>query len=874
MSSVLPFITDTDMDDDLEYGIESQIQSINSNIDNINEDEQLNPFYVSRNGGNLKDLKWGDIYRSFNHVIIMCLTDHQKPENLEKLFSNKIKKTDINSIKNITYFRTSINILKNRDHFYKSNIISKNDLSKLFQENDFNESEIVLAFFEMNEENTRKYCEMYQSSEDLFELENKMEIYNYYLSNKKSDTFVKLDLNTFFKNMKESEYWSNTNNLDINITHSFIDREFNNQRNSTNNFQVINSKNFKIKTGLPDYPINDVENTEKMFVKKDKNLFVDPSIIIRKDKQNKKRTFYSTNIDNTTINNEYVDKLYNLIDTEKLQYQFINKLLLSKEYCHLVLGNKNLLTKINPIIEKYKHVFKYTIGYAWLTFYLEECLARSKSTKFSRFSFDIETASKLPVFPYIYNDLKQNPYITTLIDDGELINNNTYGLHFIDGYDGYGITNLVEFRKRLNIFMCDNPELNVLEGIDWTKFAISGSLITACLQKRSPLLDQMIKKANNDDSEGFKQFINKYYNDSDVDLMSNDASLIGFLNSVKEVYSLVKKNLNATDKESRYEIVKSFAISITKYFFAEYLKDFNETYGFNKTLEEFEKMTDDILFKTYVYNKYINTKLILNKKLVNGNNIDNIFVKEYMIPNSYDNMNIYKVDADNYENYVSQDSDILYHLNDFGHNVQQKDNKLVMKISENIRIKIFCKNTKIETFRIKDKEFFNTVARFHFPCVRAYYQGDNVHILPSCITAMMTGVNIEYKYFAGIRNPVDIINKYMQRGFSILLNKFELNLWLEYNKNPENKSTIKYDGSENNKKELTGGKIISNKIYNIDNPVNYNNIMTTNEQLVQYYKKYNKNSCIDITKIKTINNNGNINKLYQSFIDLAYEEIN
>ena len=53
----------------------------------------------------------------------------------------------------------------------------------------------------MNEENTRKYCDMYQYSEDLFELENKMEIYNYYLSNKKSDTFLKLDIDTFFKDM-------------------------------------------------------------------------------------------------------------------------------------------------------------------------------------------------------------------------------------------------------------------------------------------------------------------------------------------------------------------------------------------------------------------------------------------------------------------------------------------------------------------------------------------------------------------------------------------------------------------------------------------------------------------------------------------------
>ena len=81
----------------------------------------------------------------------------------------------------------------------------------------------------------------------------------------------------------------------------------------------------------------------------------------------------------------------------------------------------------------------------------------------------------------------------------------------------------------------------------------------------------------------------------------------------------------------RYETVKTFAIVITKHFFVKYLKDFNETYGFNKTVEEFEKMSDDILFKTYLYNIYIKSKLIFNKKLINDQNINNIFVKEYMI---------------------------------------------------------------------------------------------------------------------------------------------------------------------------------------------------------------------------------------------------
>ena len=156
-------------------------------------------------------------------------------------------------------------------------------------------------------------------------------------------------------------------------------------------------------------------------------------------------------------------------------------------------------------------------------------------------------------------------------------------------------------------------------------------------------------------------------------------------------------------------------------------------------------------------------------------------------------MNIYIVDANNYEYYQAQSSEVIYYRNDFGKILPKKENAMVIKFSENIRFQLFCKSTKIEMFRIKEKEFFNTVARFHFPCVRAYYQGDNVYMLPSCITSMMTGLNIEYKYFAGIRNPVDIINKYMHRGFGVLLNKFEINKLLEYNKNLDDSNLLKYN---------------------------------------------------------------------------------
>jgi hypothetical protein len=876
----LKFITNNDEIDDID-NIDNidDIDNIDYKINqNQNQNENLNPFFVGTKGGNIKQLLYGDIYRNYNSVIIITLSS---TVNINDFNSNNIFKEFINEddiINNgLTYFRTSLNIIKNKQHYERINIISKKYLTKLFQSEDFNESELVLCIFEMNEENTRKYFEFYKSHDELVEIDNKINIMNYYINDDKLKNIINTD--NIINSIKESKYWSNKDYLDINITDSFIEREFNSKRNH-NNLVVLQDKNNKekkekiiIKEGDKEYyddtdnMTNDNNNNIKKQKKskKDKDNFIDPALIIKNRPDNGKKKFYTTYID-STYTNEMICNIFNKITDEKLKYDLLNNLLVSKEYCHLVLNNSKLLESQKELFDKYKNVFKYTFGYAWLTFYLEECVSRTKSTKKSRFSLDINTASKLPVFPFTYSDLKQNPYMTILIDNKEIITNNTYGLSYIENYDGYGVCDLNTFKKRFNIFTSQNPEIDPLKGINWNKFAVSGSSITACLQKRSPLLDECIKQSKDED-EGFNKYIRKYYGESDIDLMSNEQSMTEFLKSVQNVYDLLKQNLNANDNERKYEVVKSCGISITEHFFTYYLDDFNKTYNLNLTSEEFEKKSDQLLFKVYIYHKYILNKNEQIKVILKDNKLDinNKFFQEFLIPNNYDSMNIYRIDSENYDNFNNMDTEIIFRKNDFINNEQKKykesENKIVIKFSENFRFKLCCKNTNIEMFRIKDKEFFNTVARFHFPCVRAYYNGSNVYMLPSCISAMMTGVNIEYKYFAGIRNPNEIINKYIQRGFGILLNKYEINLWVEYNK------------SNNLYQNGLGEKLISNKIYQIDNPINIHKYYTS-ELLKQYYDKFNKNMSIDFTKMKTISENGNINKYCKSYVDYCYEIMN
>jgi hypothetical protein len=62
-------------------------------------------------------------------------------------------------------------------------------------------------------------------------------------------------------------------------------------------------------------------------------------------------------------------------------------------------------------------LYRYLFGYAWLTFVIEENINRTNTNKNSRYIFDINTANKLPVFPYTVENFKWNPYFIFLVND-------------------------------------------------------------------------------------------------------------------------------------------------------------------------------------------------------------------------------------------------------------------------------------------------------------------------------------------------------------------------------------------------------------------------------------------------------------------------
>jgi hypothetical protein len=208
--------------------------------------------------------------------------------------------------------------------------------------------------------------------------------------------------------------------------------------------------------------------------------------------------------------------------------------------------------------------------------------------------------------------------------------------------------------------------------------------------------------------------------------------------------------------------------------------------------------------------------------------------------------------------------------------IENKNNTYNIKI--NIKYKIISHELKhpLELFMVKYNDFFATVQTFHLPCVRAYYDGLNVYMTPSCISAHLTYMNLDYKYFAGSQEPADIIYKYRSRGFGTWLNSTEKKIYVEKTK------------------DILKGAILSNerifqpRLYNIDDyhsvfPVDleigykYINELPNLEyktfftEIDKYYNTISNPNINFIQSLQTINQNGSIYPFKKWTIKTVYE---
>ncbi len=719
-----------------------------------------------------------NIKEYFSCIYILCIKDDYKIP-YEFFLQSISYELLLEVYSHLLIIKAPIRMLKNPYHFTNIIILSdaKLQLCNIFKYS-LESKNIVLPIFTINYFHITPYINQYYKYQltDLINIIKLNQNFNYNASSLK-DLIAKLS---------ESTYW--TKGIPINFTNAFINRRFLDKR--------------KIK-------LSAIENYMGLTHNTGKNPFDNDTIKNKKHYTEHASKNIPFKIKTSNLTFDKINELFNSLSKDNQELLFMH-LIASKKHAYLVLNNNYILTLLSLFIQENK-TLKYLLSYAWITFYLEECIQGNKIKITDRFIFSVDIASKLPYFTFDHTDPKDNPYIPLLIHDLEYGPDTFHSVNERFIHTG-GVCNLATFKKRIHMFLTGDPDNNILSGLDFKEndICIAGSIIAACGPKNIHIIHSQpatttfvgvprvftgatsatgttsatsatsatggtgttsatgcIKIPKTDD-ELFKDFLKNHYSDSDVDMIIKNVDITTkegytkFVDTIKIIYDTIKEKYIDT------ELI---------------LTPLNYLFVSKKHIEEHISLDGNISNKINHIYSHINEPEIINKfkplyeqlkarrraEFVHKYSLEEITKWEEQYPDMLNN-NTFKI-------CISTNTTDSY--------------SLVFTCKAHITSSGLSR--KLEIFSIKEDDFFSVVSTFHFPCVRGIYDGSNVYLTPSCITAFMTLMNIDYKYVCCAKDPIELILKYKDfRGYGIYLNIDEKKsvikyimknqkYWLQYN---------------------------------------------------------------------------------------------
>lgn len=588
--------------------------------------------------------------------------------------------------------------------------------------------------------------------------------------------------------------------------------------------------------------MNNLFNLNKKFLKNISNIKLNQfytGIVINdniEDKISNLKNLLESNI----IDNDNFNKLFDKISL-KDKYYLIMYGLISPNLYRNIIDNKYILDYINKnnYIENFGTLIYYLKSYTNILLYLSEILYTAELNV--EVMISINNALLIPWFPTNYEKIEYT--IPILVEKKNLnIKNNilvSNQLEIAQNNLTYGIVSIEEFKKRINIFICNSEIIDLFENINWSNILLCGSIMAACLPKFNTIMLNHLNLDNGKYIVNFSKFIETYYNESDIDIMCNIADIYDYYDKIIEFKEVLDENIKLKfNSNIKSELISNKSVTILLS----------------------ENFLLDIIKKN---NINLSIKNIKNKLINNLKELQDIIYKYYIenyLENLYENLNINIKFVDTKYNKLflpADKNDIsLVILNN------KEKNNFEVKINYKFRLKSKFLNHNIEFFQNK-KPIVSQILNFHLPIVRSYYDGLNVYLSPSCIIACHTMINIDYKYFASSIEPYEVINKYRMRGFGTLLNNIDKNNFIAYINKDDNLLKL-YDINRlhyyryNN---ITGSLSYNSSIYKplqiLKNIYN----KTTNISINKIKKKFSTfNDCInyiteDKTKINYINQN-------------------
>ena len=766
----------------------------------------------------------------FDKIYILCprkkdfdinnITNNESIVNLELILfesSNRI-------IKNFTFFNNIVLIDKEQLHNF--NIFGYQLENKV----------ICLPIFHISFLDLTNYLSNINCVNNLDTFYKNIVLSDYFQDNFKNEVFNNKLLYSLI-HLNEAKYWTYSFNCKLNITKQFNDRRF----SIKNKLKLGNHEIAKLFSDIEDGLVEDNYLVE--VYKKTKYTDITANT-------GKFKIFYP--VKECKYTNNEIFELCTFLEqkaSQKVLNNLITMLLASKKYCHLILNNYSLMNHFKHYFldESNKVLAHKLISYSWVRFYYEECIKRSYISKDDMFIFDIDTASLLPIYPFNSQDPTNNPYFPILIDKKSL-ENNIYGVKCSnENITSKKICNLEQFGKRFNIFTSGFMDRDIFMGIDFekNKMAISGSIMAACIQYKNPLVD-LFDLSNCHESKDtsqpsinaiYNRYFDEYYPEADIDIMIKTQNMLEFIDISKNVFKKVRENIMifsqyADEEHFKINYIKKVYLNVNKKYVRE--KFSNSKYSYEDIITNLSKIHIKKLFQPIIIKYYKDLKNDYNEQ-------DVLKYPEYFeLPSSDDIIiNLYddekntriidtksKKQLQGLDDEMSDEEETEHDENNLDNASDNITDEIYNDIKVNIQLKAKVTsphmNHDLEIFPIFGDDFFSVVHKFHLPCVRAYYDGSNVYMTPSCISAHMTNTNIDYKYISGNKDPIEIINKYRMRGFGTILNKNEITMFLNYiSKVPFWKNLYQVDDNKKHISHIFGEldptkRIFHPRLFNID----------------------------------------------------------
>ena len=699
-----------------------------------------------------------NICLSYKEVYILTVKNNSRC-HIKELYQRKLSNELIDKYAEfLILLKGCVKLLNNYNHYNTYFIASDTDLNSV---NVFNfkldKINIVIPILNIELINILDYLEQYKPRDQT--LQN---LYNLILINTYYNNNINIDyINRYINNIFDASSWKDISEISLNFY--FKNRKF-----------IINKNFLLLKSSIED--IDDLY---------DENENISNLVLNELNKVSN-----INKIINSNINVNDIENLMIRMDNKTRFLLFCN-LLISVEYCHFVINNKFILKLMTKEIQNFAPLFRYLFSYTWTILYLREF--DINNDKSENYLFDLETANLLPVFPMNHVNPKTNPYLPVLINDIELDPpNNFCGIPDYANFKNKSIVNnglcdINDFKIKMNIFVSGIVDLDIFKDYNFKEnnVILTGSLISACLQKYHPLMSriQCSDKANSS-TQHFKNYLDEYYIEADTNLKIFCNNIFDFLFKIKQLYSTILNNLsnyyidepylNTISHENNFILIKTYYLTISDDFIKKYLipkislpdlsddgkLDYIKNNLFNSEIIK--------LVTPYYYNlaeKHIDNII----KLFNNNTTTNWCSSYSLLTHINTAFFLQYSEKINCEDILDDETLLV------------KDNELniFLQATYSYKISNYRLARHINILPIFNENITSVIKSTVLPCIRGYYDGETVYLTPSCISSHLTFMNLDYKhiYYDDIR---EVLHKYRMRGFGTWLNKTEKKMILLY----------------------------------------------------------------------------------------------